>query len=136
MVDQVVVADLSMGMLTQARRKGKLMTVRSQTERLPFDGETFERVVMIDALHHVQDYRLTLHELWRILKPAGRLVIEEPDIRSRVVKLMAIMEKLLLMRSHFISPQAIAGQFNYANGNVIIETDNSTAWIVVDKASE
>ena len=36
------------------------------------------------------------------------MIIEEPDIRTAGAKMMAIFEKLLLMRSHFISPQKIA----------------------------
>ncbi len=136
MVDEVVVADSSMGMLAQAHTKGLRMTVCSQTEHLPFDREAFERILMIDALHHVVDYRLTLDELWRMLKPSGRLVIVEPDIGTMTGKFMALVEKLLLMRSHFIPPQVIADHFKFINGRVVIEKDNSTAWIVVEKTIE
>ena len=60
---------------------------------------------MVDALHHVINHGQTAREMYRVLKPGGRIVIEEPDIRSFYVKLIAVAEKLLLMRSHFLSPQ-------------------------------
>ncbi len=134
LVDDVVIADSSIGMLTPANKKGKLKLVCSETEHLPFLSEAFDRIIMIDALHHVVDYRFTLNELWHLLKPGGRLVIEEPDIRTSAAKFVAVAEKLLLMRSHFVSPQVVAGLFNYPDAIVNIEIENSTAWIIVDKA--
>ena len=88
---------------------------------------------MVDALHHVADYRATTGELWRVIKPGGRIVIEEPDIRTGPVKSMAIIEKLALMRSHFISPVDIGASFAKPNAQVKIEIGESTAWIVIDK---
>ena len=69
----------------------------------------------MDALHHVTDYRETAQELWRLLKPGGLIVIEEPDIRSISTKVMAAIEKLALMSSHFKSPQQVADEFDDTN---------------------
>jgi demethylmenaquinone methyltransferase/2-methoxy-6-polyprenyl-1,4-benzoquinol methylase len=133
-VSGIVVVDSSMGMLTEAGKKDGLMTACTETEHLPFEDGTFVRIIMVDALHHVADFRLTLKELWRMLKPGGCIVVEEPDIRTFPVKVMALVEKLALMRSHFISPQDIAAAFNNPNAEVKIEIENSTAWIVVKKS--
>ncbi len=129
----VIIADLSMGMLHQARKKGGVVPVRSQAERLPFDDETFERVMMVDALHHMIDYRAALSEMWRLVKPGGRIVIEEPDVGTMAGKLMAIFEKMILMRSHFIDPQRITASFKDPHARTHIESEGVTAWIVVDK---
>jgi len=136
MVTGVFIADSSLGMLSQANKKGGFTTICSEAECLPFENEAFERVIMVDALHHVYNYRTTAGELWRVTKPGGRIVIEEPDIRTNSVKIMAIIEKLALMRSHFISPQKIAIEFDYPNARVNFEVDGSTAWIVIDKQAK
>ena len=132
----VVVADLSCKMLAEARQKDGLRPVCSHTENLPFPDETFARIIMVDALHHVCDQRATVDELWRTLQPGGRLVIDEPDVRAFVVKLIALGEKLALMRSHFLSPPRIAELFRYPNARVRVETGKFNAWVIVEKKSE
>jgi hypothetical protein len=57
-------------------------------------------------------------------------VVEEPDYRSFSVKLLALGEKLLLMRSHFLTPPQIQQLFSASSR---IERDNFNAWVIVDK---
>lgn len=132
-VSQVVVSDLSIKMLRQAQSKDELYLSCAHTECLPFPDDYFERVIMIDALHHVCDHTETAQEMWRVLKPGGRIVIEEPDIRQLSVKLVALAEKVALMRSHFISPQKIANLFDFQNMDVRFEQDGWNAWVIVEK---
>ena len=133
--NSIVVADLSHKMLSEARQKDGLRPVCSHTEKLPFPDETFARIIMVDALHHVCDQRGTVDELWRTLQPGGRLVIEEPDLRLFGVKLLAIAEKLALMRSHFLSPPRIADLFHYPDARVRIQTSKFNAWVIAEKES-
>lgn len=129
-VDEIVIADVSMGMLRQTHRP-TLEPVCSYSESLPFPDDFFERVIMVDALHHVVDQPASAREMFRVLKPGGRIVIEEPDINAFAVKLIALAEKLLLMRSHFLSPLRIASLFPDGKTNVVSE--DSSAWVVVSK---
>jgi ubiquinone/menaquinone biosynthesis C-methylase UbiE len=132
--EPIVVADLSGPMLAQARRKPGLRPVCSHTEALPFPDGCFARIIMVDAFHHVCNQRQTAAELWRTLRPGGRLVIDEPDVRAFAVKLIAAAEKLALMRSRFLSPPRIAGLFRFPGARVRVETGNHNAWIIVEKA--
>lgn len=132
-VDQVIVADLSTGMLRQAKNKDGLRLVCSYTEWLPFPDESYERIVMVDALHHVSNQRLTAAELWRVLKPGGRIVVEEPNLEVFVVKLVALLEKLLLMRSHFLLPEKIAALFSGLGGQPKVIRGGVAVWVVVEK---
>jgi demethylmenaquinone methyltransferase/2-methoxy-6-polyprenyl-1,4-benzoquinol methylase len=107
LVGALVINDLSAPMLQEARQKGKLHPVQSYVEQLPFPTACFERVFAVDALHHFHDHDAAVGELLRVLRPGGRLVIEEPDIKRFPVKLIALLEKLALMHSHFLSGEEI-----------------------------
>ncbi len=131
-VQQVCILDASASMLQQGRRKN-LCLVRGKAEQLPFGDETFERVMMVDTFHHLRDQQAAVNELMRVLRPGGRMVIEEPDIAHWGVRLVAWGEKLALMRSHFYRAAAIRALCEQAGGHAHVERDNYTVWIIVDK---
>ena len=133
-IDRVIVADVSTGMLAQACAKG-LIALNAETEHLSFPADTFDRVLMVDALHHVIHQNETIRELYRVLKPGGRLVIEEPDIRTFPVKLIAVAEKLALMRSHFLTPLEISSMLP-SDAQTTTVVQDYTAWIIAEKPGE
>lgn len=137
-VDEIIIADVSFGMLAHSPRtyaaNGSKLNVRpvcGASESLPFADGFFERVIMVDALHHVIDHAHTAREMFRVLKPGGVLVIEEPDIRTFAVKLIALAEKILLMRSHFLAPDAIMNLFEV--GEKEVRASDGTAWVIIKK---
>ncbi len=107
----IVISDLSYPMLREAAGKGKLFPVAAPVEHLPFSSCSFDRVIMVDALHHVINQKQTVEEFWRIIKPGGSIIIFEPDIELFIVKLLALAEKLALMRSHFLKADVILSFF-------------------------
>ena len=132
LVREAVVADLSGGMLLRAAAKG-LVTTRTPLEHLPFPSGTFDRIIMVDALHHVLDQQQTGNELWRVLTPGGRLVIVEPDIHKISVKILALGEKLLLMRSHFLSGEEIGRLFSEQEAQLSVTYDEGNTVILIKK---
>ena len=136
---RVVVCDFAPRMARQAQGKGLTAAVGSVV-RLPFPDDVAERVLVVDAFHHfvhpsaAQAQPLAATELLRVLKPGGRLVVEEPDIRRSGVKLIALMEKVLLMRSRFLTPDDLAAMFRVAGAQVITVCDDGfSAQVVLTK---
>jgi ubiquinone/menaquinone biosynthesis C-methylase UbiE len=134
LVDEVVITDRSAAMLKQAQAKGQLPAAQAHAEHLPFPAASFDRVVVVDALHHFCDQRDAIGDLLRVLRPGGRLVIEEPDIHRLIVKFVALGEKAALMRSHFHTAEQIRDMIAAQGLPAAIERDEQfSAWIIVDK---
>jgi len=129
----VVVIDPSPGMLAGTQAKG-LAGVRALAEQLPVASNSIPRILIVDAFHHFAQQELAARELMRVLKPGGRLVIEEPDLRATGTKIIAILEKIALMQTHFIAPPELAALFeSYGAALITITTENINAQIVLTK---
>ncbi|MDX1662931.1 MAG: class I SAM-dependent methyltransferase [Candidatus Promineifilaceae bacterium] len=130
----VVVYDETEAMLRQVDRDRGLQPLAGAAERLPFPDGSFDRVLVVDAFHHFADHGAVVAELVRILRPGGRLLIEEPDLNHLLVKGVAVAEKIALMRSHFYYPHQIGALIAAHGLQPHIETDGRfTAWIMADK---
>jgi len=129
----IVVVDPSPKMLDGTLAKG-IPGTRALAEALPFATSSVDRIYIVDAFHHFADQSLAVSELVRVLRPGGRMVIEEPDIRYLAVKGIAVAEKLALMQSHFMSPADIADLFSRAGAQLItVAPDRINAHVVLTK---
>jgi ubiquinone/menaquinone biosynthesis C-methylase UbiE len=132
-VRQACIVDVSVGMLMEARGKG-LCAYRGEAEHLPFRDAAFDRILIVDAFHHFADWALAAAELLRVLSPSGRIVVEEPDIRTTAVKAIALVERLLLMRSRFYAPHDLAELFRVPGGRVeLIDHQDGVFWAVIER---
>jgi ubiquinone/menaquinone biosynthesis C-methylase UbiE len=131
-VGHVCILDPSPQMLREGQRKGICVT-RGESEGLPFASSTFDRIIVVDVFHHLRDQSAVAQELVRVLAPGGRLVVEEPDVTHWGVRLVALAEKLLLMRSHFCTPEVIQSMFARNGAHARVERQGNTAWVIVEK---
>jgi len=134
-VGTLIVVDESWKMLSRARPKPGLNLAAAHAERLPFPSGAFDRVIMVDAFHHLEDQEGSLRELLRVCAPGGRLVVEEPDITRVGVWAIALFERLLLMRSRFRRAETIADQLRRMGAAPTIHRQEATVWIVAQPAS-
>lgn len=68
--------DVNEGMLAVARRiNPEIDWRRGDTEALPFADESFDAVVCQFALMYFPDRVKALQEMWRVLRPGGRLAV-------------------------------------------------------------
>lgn len=57
------------------------------TQGLPFQDKHFDLVTCTEVIEHLEHYRYTLREMYRVLKPGGTLVLTTPNIlnlKSRI----------------------------------------------------
>lgn len=79
--ESVTAVDLSTAMLANLRQRASaagfenVETVEGDIDDLPLDDESFEVVVLSQALHHSEQPKRALAEAVRILEPGGRLLV-------------------------------------------------------------
>jgi len=74
----VVALDFSPGMIAEGRRRQpKIEFVEGDAEKLPFGDDEFDAVTISFGLRNVEHPKVALAEMYRVLKPGGRLVICE-----------------------------------------------------------
>jgi ubiquinone/menaquinone biosynthesis C-methylase UbiE len=84
----VVGVDLSQGMIDQARQDlvaAGYPDVRLEigdATRLSFPAESFDSILCSEVIEHIPDTDQAIREMYRVLKPAGCLVITTPNRRS------------------------------------------------------
>jgi len=129
----VVVLDVSLAMLARARRR-RLNAVVALAEALPVGTDSCDGLVVVDALHHFADQAWAVRELVRVVRPGGRIVIEEPDLGRLPAKLIALGERLAGMQSHFLAPPEIARLLVDAGAEIeAIVPDGWSAHVVATK---
>jgi SAM-dependent methyltransferase len=73
-----VAVQLSRQVARQPEREGLPIGVyQASALSLPFEGETFDRVLMLDIVEHLypEELLMAMAEAYRVLKPGGRIVV-------------------------------------------------------------
>lgn len=134
-IQHTVICDISRRMLAQAEAHPHYTPMQCDLENIPVAENQFNRIIIVDAVHHVVHPEKVLAELWRILTPGGRLIVEEPDIRHFQVKLVAIAEKITFFQSHFLTAAQIQTILQAYTDQVSILPDPPNVRIVAVKAA-
>lgn len=92
-VARVVVADAAPRMVERAKAKG-LEAVLVSGLPTAFPDASFDKMLVIEAFHHMPDHDAHLREFHRLLKPGGVLLLEEPDPRLWWTRIAFGIERL------------------------------------------
>jgi ubiquinone/menaquinone biosynthesis C-methylase UbiE len=85
-VRSIIGTDLTPEMLAEAERLRAARSISNVTfrvadvHRLPFENEAFQLITCRRAAHHFSDIRGALAEMRRVLRPGGRLVIDDRSV--------------------------------------------------------
>ena len=95
---EVVACDLARPEVEQVRNLARLLVAEGEVDEsamaapvqgdalgLPFDDETFDRVIASEVLEHIGDDESAFAELARVLRPGGRLAVTIPAWLSETV---------------------------------------------------
>ena len=87
----VTCLDYSPDMMERAKRQAKkrgLENVRfmqGDVRKLPFDDDSFDLVLSLNGFHAFPDKEAAYREVFRVLKPGGRLILRDMASNSRIL---------------------------------------------------
>jgi SAM-dependent methyltransferase len=64
-----------------AAAHGVRSIVRGSLDTMPFDPATFDTVLILDVLEHIEDDSAVLRNLYTVLRPGGHLIVTVPAFR-------------------------------------------------------
>ena len=101
--------------------------VLKENEKVSFENEYFDVIIISMVLHHVQNNSFIFSELYRLLKPNGILIIREHDAVSQT-------DKMLIDLQHYIYMYNTYGHEIYEkNKNYYSNYKSIQEWILICK---
>lgn len=133
-VKEIIVIDASSAMIRQCQKKG-LRCIVGDAQKLPFPGEYFDKIIMVDAFHHFQNQRHVLQEIRRVLKKEGTLIIEEFNPKRLGGLYIVLLEKIVCSGSTFYEPEELSALFKKEQFQTSIhESKNKEYYVIAKKA--
>ncbi|KDR93877.1 Methyltransferase domain-containing protein [Peptoclostridium litorale DSM 5388] len=103
--------------------------VDGNIEHMPFREDLFDKIIFLNHFNSFENEKKVLREIYRVLKIDGKLIIEEKDPKSILMKLFMVTKKILGFKCIFYYPHEIqkrfeqiglAGAFKYVEKNKYI----------------
>lgn len=135
-VKQITVLDASPEMIEECQKQNDAITcILGTTEKLPFQNNSFDKIIVIDAFHHFIKQPQTAQKISQILKPGGKIIIEEFNPQKFLGWLAAKIEKAIIPGSNFLSPQVLSNIFRNLELKTELVNENGTVYyLVVEKS--
>jgi SAM-dependent methyltransferase len=77
----VISADISLDAMRYGRELYSTLPICVDAHRLPFGSSSFDRVVSLETIEHLANPHVFLHEIQRVLRLGGSLVLSTPNAR-------------------------------------------------------
>ena len=108
---ETVILDPCEAMLKRVPLLPNLRVVTGRAQEMPFEDGSFDVVLCVDALHHIKDAPAAAAEMYRVLRPGGRILVQEFDVRGWRGKAVVAFEHIFVDHSKFVDPESLEAIF-------------------------
>lgn len=127
--------DISKKGVELAKKIGVKAKVADLSSKIPFEDNYFDLVISTEVLEHVTDPDTFLKEIYRVLKPSGKLLLTTPNLSSWVNRILFILGIYPIFLeasteakvgygifSKFFNSQDLVGHIHVFNYRALIDT--------------
>ncbi len=135
LAERVVLADHSFKMLqvSQYAYESRIDRVCCDLIHLPFKKDLNANFVLVDTIHHLYNPQPILEKISGWICNQNRLLIEEPDIHYFSIKVIAVMERVLGMKSSFYTKEEISAWFPGTQFKIDAQQDGANFYLIVQQ---
>jgi len=133
----VVGSDISGEGMKKYCQSGLIGLVSNVEYGLPFKSHVFDGVWISEVIEHIVEYQSLIEEIWRVLKPKGRLYLTTPNSIFYGYRLMYLLGKCPSELQHpyhlrFFSPKYLC-RILLANGFEIEKRLGQNIYVMIPK---
>lgn len=129
-VASIMVVDPSHKMIYQCRKKG-ITCLLGTGEDIPLADESVDKIVVVDAFHHMPAQAEAVHEIRRVLKPGGQVVVVEINPDTWGGALLSFIEWLLNLGSIFYVPLMLSSLFAMGGFRTEVPRNATVQYVLV-----
>jgi ubiquinone/menaquinone biosynthesis C-methylase UbiE len=81
----------------KSKKKYNAHNIKTQLiegNKLPFNDDCFDKVLLFDVIHHLDEPEKTLREIYRVLKKNGKIIIYEPNKLNPLIALIHLIDPI------------------------------------------
>jgi SAM-dependent methyltransferase len=89
--------------------------VSGDARNLPFEDSRFDAVIALSFMEHVKPVERFIDEMWRVLKPGGKMVIGMPMVNKAFNMLFPLIGYFQIDDQHITSPGDVRAELRRRN---------------------
>ena len=131
-VNDCIIFDISYEMLQHAKPKSNAFNIlQGSSDELPIKSNSINQIFLNDSLHHIKNYKKTLVECYRSLKPNGKLIIREFDKKYIGNIFLRFFEFIVGFNSKFFTIKELSNLCRDIGFSVSVNKPNKSTFILV-----
>lgn len=133
-VKSITVIDPSYKMIEECKKHSGVICVVAGGEKMPIESNSVDKVILVDAFHHISNQSAAIKEIKKILRRNGKVILQEFNPSTFGGKVVVIFEKLLRLGSRFYESSLLLDLFSKNGFKVtLLDEKKKSYYIIADK---
>ena len=128
---EIFVLDENSNMLSRISPESQVKPIFANALESNLEDNSFDVVIMTDTLHHICNQDKLIKKCHRILKPDGKLFVQDFNIDFLSIKIIRFFESLIFKEVCFRNPEQIENLCNQQGFTKITEVKESSTYFLL-----